>query len=96
MEKALIRVLITVPTDKRHEFVQALRSFERMVGVAHQAFRSIDDDAHFCLIQEWDSPEDASRFLDGIPFQFLTGALSVLGCEVDGKLFETSAGKKVL
>lgn len=77
-----LRLLARVPTEKRQEFLESLKS---MTAGGHwglcrkMLFEDVDDDTLYCWMGDCDSEDDLEVFMQSDTFRALKGAAQVLG-----------------
>jgi len=86
-----LRVVTEVDPDKKQEFHQAIKTFQRLSeGDLHRFYQSLDSEGSYCLLMDCDESQDLDEYLASSQFQFFAGAASVLGRIVDAEIITAS------
>ena len=83
-------VAARVPSEKRHEFMDAMRSLqkERLTekGIStSQVYEYTEEPTRFLLVDEWETDKDLQKYLSKEGFIILLGALRTLCLEAEVK-----------
>ena len=78
-----LTIVARVRSEKREEFLQAMRSFadqlEKQKGLKESAlYQDVIDQTRFSLTHEWETREDLERYSGTEKFKILLGALELL------------------
>lgn len=81
----MLRICATIHPEKFREFQQAMEWFttDNFSGRSETLYERIDDNNQVCLEGSWESQDELSAYLKSDRFQFLVGAMTVLG-EISG------------
>jgi hypothetical protein len=86
-----LRVVTEIDPDKRLEFHQAIKTFQRLSkGDLHRFYQSLDSEDSYCLLMDCDESEQLDEYLASSQFQFFSGAASVLGEIVNAEIITAS------
>ena len=86
-----LRVVTEINPDKRLEFQQAIRTFQKLSeGDLHRFYQSLDSEDSYCLLMDCEKSEQLDEYLASSQFQFFSGAASVLGRIVDAEIITAS------
>ena len=88
----ILRITAKAKSEKELELKQALKSAldktSRFEGVKNCCCKSIFEENIFHIEQEWESSENLKSYLDSKEFQYLTGAITVLGELLEQKVIK--------
>jgi hypothetical protein len=86
-----LRVVADIDPDKRLEFHQAIKTFQKLSeGDLHRFFQSVDKEDSYCLLMDCQGSEQVEAYLASSQFQFFSGAASVLGEIVTAEIITAS------
>ena len=84
--------------EKEYELKQAIRSALDRTGkyedVKNCFYKSIFEEQVFLIEQEWNSNENTQSYLQSKDFQYLKGAIKVLGELVEQRIFYSNTLKE--
>ena len=95
----ILRITAKAKSEKELELKQALKSAldktSRFEGVKNCCCKSIFEENIFHIEQEWESSENLKSYLDSKEFQYLTGAITVLGELLEQKIINAASVEQI-
>ena len=91
----ILRITAKAKPEKELELKQALKSAldktSRFEGVKNCCCKSVFEENIFHIEQEWENSENLKSYLDSKEFQYLTGAITVLGELIEQKIINAAS-----
>lgn len=95
----ILRITARAKPEKELELKQALKSAiektSRFDGVKHCCCKSVFEENIFHIEQEWENTDSLKSYLSSKEFQFLTGAITVLGQLLEQKIINAASVEKI-
>ena len=95
----ILRITAKAKPEKELELKQALKSAldktSRFEGVKNCCCKSLFDEDIFHVEQEWENSSSLQSYLNSKEFQYLIGAITVLGELVEQKIFSAASVKEL-
>lgn len=91
----ILRITAKARPEKELELQQALKSAlnktSKFSGVKHYCCKSLFEENVFHIHQEWTNSESLLSYLKSREFQYLTGAITVLGELIEQKIIDAAS-----
>ncbi|MBT8379795.1 MAG: hypothetical protein KJN64_11230 [Ignavibacteria bacterium] len=95
----ILRITALANPEKELELKQALKSAldktSRFEGVKNCCCKSIFEENIFHVEQEWESSSSLQSYLNSKEFQFLIGAITVLGELIEQKIINATSVEEI-
>ena len=95
----ILRITAKAKPEKELELKQALKSAldktSRFEGVKSCCCKSVFEENIFHIEQEWENNDSLKSYLSSKEFQFLTGAITVLGQLLEQKIINAASVEEI-
>ena len=95
----ILRITAKAKPEKELELKQALKSAldktSRFEGVKNCCCKSVFEENIFHIEQEWENTDSLKSYLSSKEFQFLTGAITVLGQLLEQKIINAASVEEI-